>query len=53
MTPEEFQQATEEFKIIYYKVFSKELSEEEATETTLNLLQLLDLLSQETEKEVK
>jgi hypothetical protein len=53
MTPEEITQAIKEFKIIYKKVMDAEPNDEEATIMALGLLQLIDLATQETAKEVK
>lgn len=48
MTPEEFAQAIEEFKIIYKEEFGIELNNEEATIKAQGLLQLFECLTQET-----
>ena len=53
MTPEEFKQAIEEFKVIYKEVFSIELNDEDATVKAQSVLQLFECLTQGTEREVK
>ncbi|KKR16425.1 MAG: hypothetical protein UT44_C0015G0004 [Candidatus Levybacteria bacterium GW2011_GWA1_39_32] len=53
MTPEEFKQAIEEFKVIYKEVFSIELNDEDATVKAQSILQLFECLTQGTEREVK
>lgn len=41
LTPEQEQQAVEEFKVLYKKQYGVELSDEEATEKAQGILQLL------------
>ncbi len=50
MTPEEFKQAIQEFKVIYKEVFGVELNGEEATIKARSLLQLFDCLTTGTGK---
>ena len=40
LTPEQLEQAIEEFKILYKKQYGRELSDEEATEQVKDLLQM-------------
>lgn len=53
MTPEEFAQAIQEFRIIYKEVFGVELNDEDATVKAQSLLQLFDCLTQERRKGLK
>lgn len=40
LTPEQLEQAIEEFKVLYKKQYGRELSDEEATEQVKDLLQM-------------
>lgn len=44
MKPEEFKQATEEFKVLYQEEFKVKLSDKQASEKAKGLLQLFDCL---------
>ena len=53
MTPEEYRQAIEEFKIIYREVCGIELSDGEAAIQAQGLLQLFDCLTFGMDRELK
>lgn len=45
MTPEQLEQATKEFMVIYKEEFGTELNDEEAAKKAQGLLQLFDCLT--------
>lgn len=53
MKPEDFEQAVEEFKVIYREVFGIELSNEDAAAKAQGLLQLFDCLTKGEEKRLQ
>jgi len=53
MTPEELKEAIKEFKVIYKRIFGIDLSDDEASEKAISLLQLFDCITQKVKKGVK